>query len=605
MKSLGGEDWFSLNCINTQNSSTIYQNSRTELEKKLQLYQSEYLLYPVLYFYGFGSGILYKILFENPNLKHIVVFEDETELLYSLFHYIDFSEELLSQKLILLNSEVPMSDLEYLCQMPLFCNFLRTYFLDLHSEYYEAYKEQVILVNQKMLQAIRFIITAQGNDIQDALQGISQFIHNIPKMLYAPTFSNLIYTRKKSVHTAIIVSTGPSLMKQLKLLKEYQHKASIFCADSAYSILAKYSIAPDYVLMSERTQITADLVKQHYENIDKNITFILLALVHPKVIEYLENTQRKYLLIPHPSSFVKAFEFLGEFGTLSAGSTVAFNALELAYHLEHTNIIFIGQDLAYAQDGSSHPKEYIYGQNYESNETREQVLAYGGEGFVQSQRTWILFKSTLERFIQDNKDKCNFYNATEGGARIKNTIEKPFLWCCQTLLNENLQKPLRSFAALKEQRKEKLLIKSAKKLSTLLNLCDRFISEFEKYLQILVQDAEKIGTFVHFIDNEKLIENIFGSIDEVREKISLYCSSALNEIIGVFITQFELNLARIYVLNPQNQNEIINKNIVLIREHIFLLEVLISNVKQAKENIQLSCKPLKKEFEKRNLKAVL
>lgn len=582
----------------------IYENPQAELEEKIQLYRREYLFYPVLYFYGFGSGVLYKILFQNPNLRHIVVFEDDIELLYTLFHYIDFSEEFSSQKIIILNSAVPMSDLELLCQMPLFCNFLRTYFLDLHSAYYELYKEHIVLVNQKMLETIRRVVCAIGNDIKDSLQGVSQFVYNMPKMLNALPLEKLIEARKQGSNTAIIVSTGPSLSKQLKILKEYQNKASIFCADSAYSILAKHAICPDYVLMSERTQVTADLIKEAHKNIDKNIIFVLLALVHPKVIEYLENTQRKYLLVPHPSTFPKSFEFLSEFGTLSSGSTVAFNALELACRLEHKNIIFIGQDLAYAKHGASHPKEYMYGENYESNETREQIVAYGGEGFVQSQRTWILFKNTLERFMQEQK-LCRFYNATQGGARIEGTIEKPFLWCCQNFANQNLQKPLFLPTPLKKQRIEKLLMKSTKKLRFILNLCDEFSSVLEKYLHILTRELEKIGTFVSFADNEKLIQSIFVSIDELREKIAFYSKGAINEFISVFVSQFELNLARIYVLNPQNEGEIINKNIVLIEEHIFLLEVLISNIKQAKQSIQNSLKPLKEEFEKRGLKAVL
>lgn len=87
------------------------------------------------------------------------------------------------------------------------------------------------------------------------------------------------------------------------MLKQYQDKFSIFCVDSSYSILAKNNIKPDFVLMSERTHFSADLLKQNYENIDKDIIFILLSLVHPSVIKYLENTNRKYILIPYPTIF--------------------------------------------------------------------------------------------------------------------------------------------------------------------------------------------------------------------------------------------------------------------------------------------------------------
>ncbi|MBK1994103.1 hypothetical protein FSE90_07540, partial [Campylobacter novaezeelandiae] len=57
---MGGGDLFSLNLINIHNKLSIYQNAKKELEEKLKLFQTQYLFYPVLYFYGFGNGILYK-----------------------------------------------------------------------------------------------------------------------------------------------------------------------------------------------------------------------------------------------------------------------------------------------------------------------------------------------------------------------------------------------------------------------------------------------------------------------------------------------------------------------------------------------------------------
>ena len=92
-------------------------------------------------------------------------------------------------------------------------------------------------------------IIAQGNDPLDALQGIEQFVYNLPEMITHSTYKELLLKRKGASETAIIVSTGPSLTKQLPLLKEYASKATIFCADSSYPILAKWGIKPDYIFM--------------------------------------------------------------------------------------------------------------------------------------------------------------------------------------------------------------------------------------------------------------------------------------------------------------------------------------------------------------------
>ncbi|MCR2057623.1 DUF115 domain-containing protein, partial [Campylobacter helveticus] len=94
--------------------------------------------------------------------------------------------------------------------------------------------------------------------------------------------------RKGQFKSCVIVSTGPSLAKQLPLLKEFQDKVVIFAADSAYPILIQNDIIPDYVCMVERTDFTAEFFKHDFGTKDDKTTFLLASLVHPKAIEYLE-----------------------------------------------------------------------------------------------------------------------------------------------------------------------------------------------------------------------------------------------------------------------------------------------------------------------------
>lgn len=145
-KKRGGVD--QLNWIN-QNGEYLYKNPKKYLEETIALYQNKYLLYPVLYFYGFGSGVLYKCLLNNPNLKHIVVFEDDLELLYSVFSVLDFSNELKERKIIILNSEISNQDLEYLLYIKPFYNFLRIYDMHIHNEYYEKFENNILELNKK------------------------------------------------------------------------------------------------------------------------------------------------------------------------------------------------------------------------------------------------------------------------------------------------------------------------------------------------------------------------------------------------------------------------------------------------------------------------
>ncbi|MCW1856009.1 DUF115 domain-containing protein, partial [Campylobacter jejuni] len=54
------------------NENLLYQDPIKELQTMLNTYNDKYLLYPVLYFYGFGNGVLFKALLQNKNHQHIV-----------------------------------------------------------------------------------------------------------------------------------------------------------------------------------------------------------------------------------------------------------------------------------------------------------------------------------------------------------------------------------------------------------------------------------------------------------------------------------------------------------------------------------------------------
>ncbi|EHS6539780.1 motility associated factor glycosyltransferase family protein, partial [Campylobacter coli] len=179
----------------------------------------------------------------------------------------------------------------------------------------------------------------------DALQGIEQFVYNLPQMITHPSYKELLSKRKGISDTAIIVSTGPSLTKQLPLLKKYANKATIFCADSSYPILAKHNIKPDYVLSLERIPLTSEFFNNDFGEFDKDIVFVLKSYVHPHTTKYLQKNNRNFMLVSTYASFINYLK-LDDFGYFNMGFSVAHMACYLSLHLNHKNIIFIGQDLA-------------------------------------------------------------------------------------------------------------------------------------------------------------------------------------------------------------------------------------------------------------------
>ncbi|HHI9608033.1 TPA: motility associated factor glycosyltransferase family protein [Campylobacter coli] len=575
----------------------LYQDPIKELQTMLNTYNDKYLLYPVLYFYGFGNGILFKALLQNKNHQHIVVFEKDIEIIWIMFHILDFSSELQSARLMVLeNDKLQAQDYTELCSSKPFFQFSRIYFLELMSHYYERFHEDILGLNKKLAENFKNSIVSYGNDPLDALQGIEQFVYNLPQMITHPSYTKLLSKRKNLSDTAIIVSTGPSLTKQLPLLKKYASKATIFCADSSYPILAKHGIKPDYVCMLERTEITAEFFNHDFGEFDKDIVFVCAGVVHPKTIEYLKN---KTFIITQKVLAFPYYINLKNFCYAAVGFSVAHTLSYLATHLSHKNIIFIGQDLAYAENGNSHPDDYQNSANYES-QMYEHILtiAYGGNGKVETHSIWLLFKNWFENEMIPNTRKMGIttYNCTEGGARIEGTIEKPFLWACENLLDKDLNKPFEKLEPLSLNKQNEFLLKAYYKVYQSIKHC----RDFSK---ILSNDFENIqSVYLSLNEKEEDINLAIKKIDEFKNKLeNIKQMQDLYEILSPLLIQFELNLAKIYVLNPKTKEDAFNKSILWIKEHLEFMELVYGHIKAQENALIKNILPLEEKLKERKL----
>ncbi|EAH6012313.1 DUF115 domain-containing protein [Campylobacter jejuni] len=592
-----GKDNLDINLKDTSDNTFLYENVIDELNSMLNTYNDKYLLYPVLYFYGFGNGILFKALLQNKNHQHIVVFEKDIEIIWIMFHILDFSNELQNSRLMVLQtSSLDIEFFSNFCSSKPFFQFSRIYFLELMSHYYERFHEDILGLNKKLAENFKNSIVSYGNDPLDALQGIEQFVYNLPQMITHPSYKELLSKRKGISDTAIIVSTGPSLTKQLPLLKKYASKATIFCADSSYPILAKHDIKPDYVLSLERIPLTSEFFNNNFGEFDKDIVFVCAGVVHPKTIEYLKN---KTFIITQKVLAFPYYINLKNFCYAAVGFSVAHMAYEFATHLSHKNIIFIGQDLAYAKDGFSHTKDYKNLDKHEGHFQRDkgkfQCLAYGGDGKAESSEVWTMFRFFLQDTISRNIISTT-YNCTEGGARIEGTIEKPFLWACENLLDKDLNKPFEKLEPLSLNKQNEFLLKAYYKVYQSIKHC----RDFSK---ILSNDFENIqSVYLSLNEKEEDINLAIKKIDEFKNKLeNIKQMQDLYEILSPLLIQFELNLAKIYVLNPKTKEDAFNKSILWIKEHLEFMELVYGHIKAQENALIKNILPLEEKLKERKL----
>ncbi|EDO7864822.1 DUF115 domain-containing protein, partial [Campylobacter coli] len=363
-----------------------------------------------------------------------------------------------------------------------------------------------------------------------------------------------------------------------------------------------HGIKPDYVLSLERIPLTSEFFNNDFGEFDKDILFVLKSYVHPHTTKYLQKNNRNFMLVSTYASFIQYLK-LDYFGYFNMGFSVAHMACYLSLHLNHKNIIFIGQDLAYAENGNSHPDDYQNSANYES-QMYEHILteAYGGKEKIKTHHVWLMFKRNLEQDVQKIQKYLDtkVYNCTEGGARIEGTIEKPFLWACENLLDKDLNKPFEKLEPLSLNKQNEFLLKAYYKVYQSIKHCrdfnDNFIKVYDKIKNsfMSLQNSQK---------NEIFIQEIIQDIDKTKTQIDeLYNTQKdLIQILGPLLTQFELNLAKIYVLNPKTKEDAFNKSILWIKEHLEFMELVYGHIKAQENALIKNILPLEEKLKERKL----
>ncbi len=573
----------------------MYQNALKELEDSLKLYNEKYINHQVLYYYGFGNGILYKTLAQNQHLRHIIIFENELELLFSILSSIDFSNELKSKKMILIASKFyEEQDFLNLCGVNIFLYNSRSYHLEPHSEYYFKFKDEILRVNKHLLNGFSYNVKSRGNDPIDALKGIHNYFYNIKDMCENYSIKELLTKRKGKNETAVVVSTGPSLSKQLALLKEYEKKLVIFCADSAYSILMKENIIPDYVFMLERERLTAEFFNHDFKG-DENTIFIVDAVVHKNAIKYLKQRNKKFIVIPKALnlSYYLTPKALGFIVGESNVGVLGFNTA--SFRLEFKNVILIGQDLAYDKEGHSHPKDYQNGSNFESEGYEHiELEAYGGKGIVKSHSVWLMFKDNLEGFLRTSKSRV--VNATEGGARIKFCEEMPFKEALELFCAKQKELPMleKNPKAKQDEYKLKILYRLSKIKQNFKNYMN-FLDENMKDLQV---NMEKM---LDDKDNENIKEKLKALLVKA-ENTKLYLEDeknigAFHELVTPTMTQFNISLNKIICLITKDEKELVLKMFSLLNELSSYFIFIQANTKLFEKELNNAFSSLKTHLE--------
>ncbi len=228
---------------------------------------------------------------------------------------------------------------------------------------------------------------------------------------------------------AIVVSAGPSLDKNIDLLKEVGNKALIICVDSALKKVMELGVKPHFVVVTDAGW--GDHEKHCFDDLPmstKGIVLLMEAMSSRNVIKNWEGDIFWYLVPPVDGNSlpdVVEAEYTGgkTLGRLACGgcvSSVGFSFAKGALGCDP--VIMIGLDLGYYDLKMHHAK----GINVPFNKNAQELIKDVYDRNMITDQIFKAYKTWFENMVCGNFNSLffqpvqgTFVNATEGGCLTK------------------------------------------------------------------------------------------------------------------------------------------------------------------------------------------
>lgn len=476
-----------------------------------------------------GMGLCYsalKILKERPKLQRLALFELEPGIFIQALKNIDLSAILKDPRLILsIGSENDISDTLAPAYRTL--NFEDANLLH-HKPSFNFNHKGYTQLKDDLFSHINSVnvggttIRALGKDFLN-----NRFSH-MSTIHHHQLLENL--QNKYDKIPAILVAGGPSLDKNIHLLKQIQEKAVIIAVDTVLPALLKNNVHPHFLTCIDPLDLTfekfADLAPQI-----KDIALITASWVNPKTPKVFPADQVFWTFTAKPLE--KWLNSLVGGKLLTGGATTVAHLNLIAAHILGCDpIVFMGQDLAYPNsDSASHAKGTVL-QGTAPTETitdhvhGETVIGIHGE-ILRTDRAFLSMKEFFESAIA--KSDKHHINATEGGANIEGTQ----ILTLKEVIAEHCKKEIHTTNSLKEFYStakpisiEKItaefdhILHTTKQLQKTIKNADAMAKKVFKEIKRLKNKKKQIKAFDMFPTKQKKqinqIDNFHNAIDKEK-----------------------------------------------------------------------------------------
>ncbi|MGM0444587.1 MAG: motility associated factor glycosyltransferase family protein, partial [Fibrobacterota bacterium] len=307
---------------------------------------------------GLGLGLVAEEILTRLNQKALLfICEPHLELIQAVLALRDFSEYIENGNLLFI-----CGDLQKVSPAEQIRRFSYIAFPNMTSKNqpvtFPVYDIEYIGFANAMLRRFQdeknYVKFGIGNNVDDTLVGWDNYLVNneyVMRHMGIREFKRLAGDRYKK-RPAFIVASGPSLNKNVHLLKDVDDSALILSCDGSMDLLKRMGITVDAVGSVERIKYTHDCFYRGRDFPDETLV-VAPSVVYPGIYEKFDKG------IAFPKGGIPTAEWVNQFsddkkGAMACGPSVAHMLFNFAWEAGCEPIVLLGQDLAYSPEGYSH-----------------------------------------------------------------------------------------------------------------------------------------------------------------------------------------------------------------------------------------------------------
>ena len=297
--------------------------------------------------YGLGLGYLFQVASMNSK-GTVILYEPDLNIMWLAFTLVDFSVDILKENVVISDKYDEIAEAIY------------------KKSGMKNYPEMLSLASQRdfdlegfdeLVQKLQRLVGSFSLDLKYTkerfLSSMKMTLWNLPNFMKEIPLAHFkdIYKGK----TAVIVSAGPSLDKNIETLKKYRDKYILFTVGTAVKTLFKHDIKPDFLCIIETYNSTRQV-----SDLDlSDVNFITEPYSHCELRNFNYKKTFSHISSNMPTNQILA-EICGvEINEYLSKGTVSYTALNSARLLGCSKIILVGQDLAYLE-GQCYSKDSAY-----------------------------------------------------------------------------------------------------------------------------------------------------------------------------------------------------------------------------------------------------